>query len=232
VRGEWEREWCAELWHLHHELVAEGRPSAGEQAALVLRSAGSIFDALQLRVGDAHLWGESFASVAARWGRHARSVTLALLFLSLGIAAVAVLIAVGQITVELPRTAWSSLATGTRFAILGIAIGCGVSMIAASAAAAAQLLGSPDPPPDGPTQAWVTETLLVAGVTGWVGRWFAAFGMRSAVSPPTGEWPASVDPGAAVTAGWAVAWLCALTVLTALRASPRTDGAVTERLLK
>ena len=215
LRGDWEREWNAELWHLYRSLEAQGRPSARDRAAFVLRSVGSVFDALQLRLGDAQSWGESLSAVAARWGQHPRSVATALLFLSLGIAADALLIASGHVMVEDPRSVWSSLVSERRFLILTIAVMCGVSLIVASAAAAAQLLASADRLSHGQNRVLVVETLLIASVTGWVGRWFAAFGMRTAIP---GEWLASVDLGAAVTTGWIVSWICGLTVLAVLRA--------------
>lgn len=218
LRADWEREWHAELWHLYHSLEAQGRLSAAERVAFVLRSLGSVSDAVQLRLGDAQLWSESFSVVATHWVRHRRSVATALLFLSLGIAADALLLACGHVMVDAPRSVWSSLASETRFLILGIAITCGVSLIVASAAAAAQLLGPADRFPHGQTRVWVLETLLVAGVTGWLGRWFAAFFAHQAVPPDSGGGLASVDLGAAVTSGWAVSWLCGLTVLTVLTA--------------
>ena len=210
LRGDWEREWHAELWHLYHALEARGSLTARERAAFVLRSVGSVFDALQLRLGDAQLWSESLSAVATRWGQHTPSVATALLFLSLGIAADALLIASGHLLVVAPGSVWSGLAGETRFLILGVAVMCGVSMIVTSAAAAAHLLGLPDPSRDHHNRVWVVETLLVAGVTGLLGRWFAAVVMRDAISP-------SVDLGAAVTSAWVVSWVCGLAVLTVLR---------------
>lgn len=225
LRSDWEREWRAELWHFYHSLEAQGLRSVSARASFVLRSTGSVFDALQLRLGDAQLWSESLSAVATRWGRHPGSVATALLVLSLGIAADALLIAFGHIMVEVPDSMWGSLTSRTRLVILGIAIACGVSLIVTSAAAAAQLLGCRDPSPDGHDRARAVETLLVAGVTGWIGRWFAAFGMRSMISPYSGAWLASGDPGAAVTSAWLVSWLCGLAVLTVLRGRPRWTAA-------
>jgi hypothetical protein len=221
LRADWEREWGAELWHLYHSLEAQGRLSVYERAAFVLRSVGSVIDALQLRLGDGQLWRESFSAVAIRWGQHPRSVATALLFLSLGIAADALLIASGHVMVEDPRSLWRSVPGETRFLILGLAITCGVSLIVASAAAAAQLLGSADRFPHGQNRAWLAETLLVAGVTGWVGHWLAALGMRSASSPQFGEWLASTDLGAVMTSAWVASWLCGLTALIILHVRRR-----------
>jgi hypothetical protein len=221
LRSDWKREWNAELWHLYRSLEVQGRLSAWERAAFVLRSLGSVFDALQLRLGDTQLWSESFSAVATRWGQHPRSVATALLFLSLGIAADALLIAFGHILIEAPRSVWGSLTSETRFLILSIAVMCGVSLIVASAAAATQLLRPADRFPHGQNRVWVVETLLVAGVTGCVGRWCAAFWMRTAIPPHWSESLASVDLGAAVTTAWVVSWICGLTVLTVLRVRRR-----------
>jgi hypothetical protein len=220
-RADWEREWNAELWCLYRVLELQGRLSARDRAALVLRSAGSVLDALHLRLVDSRPWSESFAAVVTRWGRHSLLVPTALLFLSVGIAADAVLIAFGRIALADPRSGWSSLASDTRSLLLGIAVACGLSLIVASAAAAAQLLGSADAAPDGSSRAWIVELLLVAGVTGWVGRWFAAFGVRIMTPPHAAEWLAAVELGAAVTSGWVVSWLSGLAVLTVLRVRRR-----------
>jgi hypothetical protein len=217
LRDDWAREWNAELWSLYRVLELQGRLTARDRAALVLRSAGSVLDALHLRLVDSQLWSESFAGVVTRWGRHSLLVPTALLFLSAGIAADTVLIAFGKIALADPRSGWSSLASDTRSLLVGIAIACGLSLIVASAAAAAQLLGSADPAPDGSRRAWIVELLLVAGVTGWVGRWFAAFGVRVMIPPHAAEWLAAVDLDAAVTAAWVVSWALALTALTVLR---------------
>jgi hypothetical protein len=221
LRADWQEEWRAELWHLYHSLGERGHLSARDRAAFVVRSFGSLFDALQLRLGDAQLWRESFAAVATHWRQHARPVAIALLFLSVGVAADALLIAFGHIMVDVPHSAWSSLGSETRLAILGVAIVCGISLIVASAAAAAQLLGSADPAAYRDRSVCVAETLLAAGVTGWLGRWFAAFWMRTAIPPHWGERLASVDLAAAVTNGWVVSWICGLTVLTVLRVRRR-----------
>jgi hypothetical protein len=228
LRGDWEREWRAELWHLYRSLQAQGRLSGRERAAFVLRSVGSVADALQLRLGDAETWSESFSAVETHWRRHTPSVTIALLFLSLGMAADALLLAFGRLMLGVPRSEWSTLSGETRLLILGIAITCGVSLIVASAAAATRLLGSVDASPRVHRSVWVMETVLVAGVTTWVGGWFAAFGMR-AIPSPSPAWLSAVDLGPAVTNAWLVSWICGLTVLTVLRV-PRRGG--TSRLVR
>jgi hypothetical protein len=116
---------------------------------------------------------------------------------------------------------WSSLAGEMQVLILVIAVGCGVSLIAASAAAASQLLGSAGPAPDGSNRVWMAELILVAGVTGWVSRWFAAFWMPTALHPRSGEWLVSVDLDAAVTGAWVVSWALGVAVLAVLRVRRR-----------
>jgi hypothetical protein len=227
ARGEWEREWRAELWHLYSELKARGGPSAWEQVAFVRRSLGSVFDALQLRFGDAQLWRESVSDVAERWERQPLSVAAALLFLSLAIAADALLLAFGHVMVEAPRSVWGNLVSETRILILGVAATCGISLIVASAATATQLLGSADRSSHH-NGVWAAETVLVAGITGWVGRWIAEFFVRTAFPPDPGSWPASVDLGAAVTNACMVSWLCGVAVLAGLRARRRRAATVPE----
>jgi hypothetical protein len=121
-RGDWEREWRAELWYLHRALRASGGLSARDGAAFLLRSAGSALDALQLRAGDAELRRESFLTVAARWGEHTPSVLFALLFLSLGTAADALLLAFGRLMVGVPRSVWDEVPGELRLLILGVAL--------------------------------------------------------------------------------------------------------------
>src|SRR3712207_3595703 len=70
LRGEWEREWNAELWCLFRALERQRRLTARDRAAFLLRSAGSALDALHLRLIDSRPWSESFAAVVTRWGRH------------------------------------------------------------------------------------------------------------------------------------------------------------------
>jgi hypothetical protein len=231
VRSEWEREWRAELWHLYRELEARGGPSAWDRAAFVRRSLGSVFDALQLRVGDAQLWRECVSDVAGHWQRHPAAVAAALVLLSLGIAVDAVLVAYGLIMVEAPRSVWGSLGSDTQFLILSVAAMCGVSLIVASGAAAAQLLGSADRSPDR-DGVWVVETMLVAGITGWVGRWFAEFVVRTAIPPYPGGSLTSVDVGAAVTTAWVLSWLCGVAILTGLRARRRRAAGRSARLVR
>jgi hypothetical protein len=217
LRSDWEQEWHAELWHLYRSLEVQGRVSAYNRATFVLRSVGSILDAIQLRLGDPQPWGESFRAVVNSWGQRPGSVTMGLLVLSVGIAADSLLLACAQVMVEDPHSVWGSLGSGTRFLILGVAITCGISMMLASAAAAAQLLGSTDRSRADEPGIPVVETLLIAGITGWVGRWCAAVRMRTETAPPFAEWLASEDLGTAVTSAWVVSWIAGLTLLTILR---------------
>jgi hypothetical protein len=227
ARSEWEREWRAELWHLYRELKARGGPSAWEQVAFVRRSLGAVFDALQLRFGDAQLWRESVSDVAERWERRPRPVAAALLFLSIAIAADGLLLAYGHVMVEAPGSVWGNVASETRVLILGVAASCGISLIVASAATATRLLGSTDRSCHH-SGVWVVETVLVAGITGWVGRWIAEFFARSAFPPDPRIWPASLDLGAAVTTACILSWLSGVAVLAGLRARRWRAAAVPE----
>jgi hypothetical protein len=227
ARGEWKREWRAELWHLYRELKARGGPSAREQVAFVGRSLGSVFDALQLRFGDAQLWRESVSGVAERWERQPWSVAAALLFLSIAIAADGLLLAYGHVMVEAPGSVWGNVASETRVLILGVAAMSGIGLIFASAATATQLLGSVDRSSHH-SGVWVVETVLVAGITGWVGRWIAEFFVRTAFPPDPRSWPASVDLGAAVTTACVLSWLCGVAILAGLRARGRRAATVAE----
>ncbi len=213
MRDDWVQEWSAELWHLHHSLEAQGRLSLYDRTAFVLRSAGSVLDALQLRLGDAQLWSESFAAVASRWTRHPGSVATALLFLSVGIAATSLLLASSRVALEDPRSLWVSVPPETRSWLLAIGIACGVGLIVASAAAADQLLGSPDRRSPGETRPWLVETLLVAGLSASIGFGLATLGVRDISHPQFEEWAASIDQGAVVTRAWMVSWVCGLTAL-------------------
>ena len=221
MRDDWVREWSAELWHLHRSLAAQGRLSLSDRTAFVLRSASCVLDALQLRLGDAQLWSESFSAVASRWTRHPGSVATALLFLSVGIAANALLLASSRVTLEDPRSLWTSVPPETQSWLLGISIACGVGLIVASAAAADQLLGSPDRLSRGENRPWLVETLLVAGVSASIGLGLATFGFRNISHPQFAEWAASIDQGAVVTTAWLISWLCGLTAFVILRTGRR-----------
>jgi hypothetical protein len=224
-RVDWVQEWRAELWHHHHSLRAGGRLSVRDQAAFVLRSAGSIFDALQFRVGDAETWSESISTVAARWRRNTPAVTIALFVLSLGMAADALLIAFGRLTVEAPRSGWNGLPTEMRSPIVGIAIVCGASLIVASAALATRLFGTVDTSDRRVhNSAWVVDTLLVACGTAWLAGWFAVFGVRSMIPEHARGWLTSVDLAAAVTSACIMSWLAGLTILTVLRVPRRRQA--------
>jgi hypothetical protein len=224
LRADWEREWNAELWYLYRSLRLHGRLSAGDAAAFVLRSAGSIVDAVRLRVGDSQSWTESVAAVVTRWGQHTTVVAAALLFLSIGIAADALLIAFGQLAVGDPRSGWSRLATEVRLPILAIIVCCGMALLVTGAASAARLLRSAEPPPGRFPRACASELVLVAGITGGLGRWFA-FRIGGTMSPASAEWLASVDLDAAVAGGWVVSWALWVVVLTVLRTRRRARTA-------
>jgi hypothetical protein len=225
ARADWEREWRAELWYLWRELEMRDARPAVRWAAFLRRSLGAPADALQMRLGDAQFWRDSASAVANQWGQRPGSVVLALFLLSVGIAGGALLVAFGAVMIEAPHSVWGTLGTEIRLLILGVAAGCGVFLIATGGAAAARLLGpwSPAPERDG---AWIVETLLVAGVTAWLARWFAEFYARTAIPPYPGEWLASVDLGAAVTSACALSWFCGLTALTGLRLRHRRTTAV------
>ena len=105
-REEWEREWRAELWHLHH---SRREPSARDDAAFLLRAAGSLLDALQLRAGDAQEWREGAAAVVARWSEHSPPVAVGLLLLSVGIAVDTLLIAMGRAALAFPLSPWHEI---------------------------------------------------------------------------------------------------------------------------
>jgi hypothetical protein len=227
ARGEWQREWRAELWHLYRELKSRGGPSAREQVAFVRRSLGSVLDALQLRFGDAQLWRESVFDVARRWERQPWSVAAALLFLSLAIAADGVLLVFGELMVEAPRSVWSGLARETQLLILGVAATCGITLIVASAVTATQLLGFADRSLHH-NGVWIVETVLVAGITGWLGRWIAEFFIRSAFPPDPRSGTAAADLSAAVTTACVLSWLGAITVLAGLRTCGRRAATVRE----
>jgi hypothetical protein len=213
LRDDWKREWRAELWHLHRSVEER---SIREDSAFVLRSLGSVLDALQLRAGDAQTWSESASAVVGRWARHSPSVTVALLFLSIGIAADALLLAFGRVALAIPLSAWPGVVAEGRPLILGVALSCGVGMIVASAAAAAQLLGAGEGANRGDASARVVETLLIAGVTAWLARWLVVFGMRT-LTLPESSWLAAAELGAAATSAWLVSWLLGLTLLVLVR---------------
>jgi len=219
-RSEWEREWRAELWYLHERLEAGDGPSLAERAAFVCRALGSVADAVQLRLGDAQLWRESAASVADGWRRHPGPVAVALLFLSVAIAADGLLITFAHVMVNAPDSPWSGLVSEVRVLLLGVAVGCGVALILAGAAAAASLLGAAHPSP-GEQRACAVELTLVAAVTGWVGRWFAEYGLGVTIAPYPGSCAASIDLGARMTAACVASWFCGLSVLTGLRLRSR-----------
>ena len=212
LREEWKREWRAELWHLYH---SSSRRSIGEDPAFALRAMGSLLDALQLRAGDAQAWSESVSVVVSRWSRHTPSVAVALLLLSIGIAADALLLAFGSIALSAPLPAGTGVVQ-VRTVLLGVGVSCGVAMIVASAGAAAQLLGAGETTPRDEVDTRVVEMALIAGVTAWLARWLVALGMH-AVRVPESSWLAAMDPGAAATSAWLVSWLLGLTLLVIVR---------------
>ena len=214
LRDDWKREWRAELWHLHHSREER---SLRADAAFLARAAGSALDALQLRAGDGASWSESAALVVARWGRHTPSVTVGLLFLSLGIAADTLLLAFARVMLGVPLSPWSTQVGEGRTVILGIAITCGAGLIVASAAAAAQLLALAGSASRGEGPVWVVEMALVAAVTAWVARGLALFGMRSVTPPHAPAWLAPVELDSAVSSAWLVTWLLGLTLFAAAR---------------
>ena len=217
-REDWKREWRAELWHLHRSREER---SSREDAAFLLRSLGSTLDALQLRTGDAQAWSESVSAVIARWGRHSPAVAIGLLFLSLGIAADTLLLAFARLTLGLPLSPWSTLVAEGRTVILTAAITCGIALIVASAAAAAQLLGFAESDPRGDAPARVVEMILIAAVTAWLARGLALFGMRSVAPPHAAPWLAAVELGSAVDRAWLVTWLLGLALLAVARSLRR-----------
>jgi hypothetical protein len=122
---------------------------------------------------------------------------------------------------EEPRSLWVSVPPETRSWVLGIGIACAVGLIVASAAAADQLLGSPDRFPPGENRPWMVETLLVAGVSASIGLGLATLGFRGISHPLFEEWAASIDQGAVVTRAWMVSWVCGLTALVIFRTGRR-----------
>ena len=213
-RDEWQREWCAELWHLHGTLEVEPGGIARHRVAFLLRSTGSIVDALQLRVGDTQTWSESVVMVVARWGRHTPATALALLLLSIGIAADALLIVFTRMLLGAPRDG-NALASELRSPMLAIAAVFGVALLLTSVAAARRLLDSAEPRQHGPASAAIVEGCLTAAVTGWVGWWFATFGLHAIPHPSLSQLEVSRFAHQ-MTRAWMVSWFCGLALLGGL----------------
>jgi len=224
-RDEWTREWNAELWYLHDSLVRDDRLTIAEHARFLLRASGSLVDAVQLSTGDMQAWRESFVEVGARWWRRSPVVATALLFLSLGIAADAMLIAFARALVEYPSATWAGLAPSTRGLTIGVAALVGVSLLVASVVVTAQLLGGVGATTEHRTRERRAELLLAAVITAWVAHAVATYG-AIAIPNETPEWQAPPDLNAMLTHAWLATWLCALLLLAVLRRHRRGAGAM------
>lgn len=135
LRGEWR----AELWHRAHRLQREGRWGPAPAAALLLRSLGSIPDALDLRLcgpdGAADPWIEG-----ARAGRRVARITTALLCTALAVSVAAFTCALASTVVSADGPpAWSRIDPGARAFILAIGALWSMALVAASALAARRL---------------------------------------------------------------------------------------------
>lgn len=213
TRDDWKREWTAELWHLRRH---GDRHSACGPVAFLLRASGSVADAVQLRIGDAQSWRESFARVVTCWGTNPSSVATGLIYLSLAIAANALLIAFARVAIELPRSEWSGLERESRLQLLAIAFLCGTSLLLAGAAAASQLCRVSHPIGSDDRNVWVAEVALIAATTAWLGRSFATFGTHALPAGLPG-WLPPVDLDTTVTTAWLVSWSCGLTLFILVR---------------
>jgi hypothetical protein len=138
LRGEWR----AELWHRTQRLQRDGRWSRAEATRLLLRSLGSLADALDVRFcgpdGAADPWVEG-ARTGRRLAAYAAALACAVLAVSAGAFACAlasVLLSGGG------PPSWSRIDAVSRFFILAIGALWSVGLVAGSAIAARRLLPS------------------------------------------------------------------------------------------
>ncbi|HEX8361803.1 MAG TPA: hypothetical protein VF613_16920 [Longimicrobium sp.] len=186
LRGEWR----AELWHRTQRLQREGRWTAAAAAALLLRSLGSVPDALDLRLcgpdGAADPWAEG-----ARAGRRLAGHSAALLCAALAIAVAAFTCALAStLLAGGAPPAWTRIDGGARAFILGVAALWSVALVGGSILAAQRL--SPTP----------SSALLAA--SGLLGLCLALLGATRAASAAA---PASILATADLPLRAALAWL-------------------------
>lgn len=201
LRGEWR----AELWHRALRLQREGRWGPAPAAALLLRSLGSIPDAVDLRLrgpdGAADPWIEG-----ARAVRRVAGFTAAVLCAALAISVAAFTCALASTFVPPGGSpAWSRMDAGARVFILATGILWSVALVAASARAAHRLTPS------------------TGGMMGASGALSLALALLGALHASGGAALATAALPARTAAAWLAAWSASVVAFAVLRpaAHPR-----------
>jgi hypothetical protein len=184
-------EWRAELWHRAQRLQREGRWNPATAAALLLRSLGSVPDAVDLRLcgpdGAADPWVE---------GRRLAGTTAALLCATLAVAASAFTCALASALLSGGAPpAWTRIDAVARTFILSIAALWSVALVGGSTLAAHRL--SP-----------ATRPGAILSASGLLGLCLALLGATHAASAAA---PTSILATADLPLRAALAWLAAWT---------------------
>jgi hypothetical protein len=213
LRGEWR----AELWHCTQRLQRDGRWSRAEAARLLLRSFGSLADAVDLRFcgpdGAADPWVEG-----ARTGRRlaAYAAALACAVLAVSTAAFACALASALLPGGGPL-AWSRIDAVSRVFILVIGAVWSVGLVAGSAIAARRLL----PSGTRPDARWM---LASSGALGLCLALLAASSAAGAAAPHS--FLATADLPARTALACLAMWCASAATFAALRhRSPRLRSA-------
>lgn len=209
LRGEWR----AELWHRAGRLQRDGLWSPPEAARLLLRSSGSLADALDLRFcgpdGAADPWVEG-----ARAGRRLAGFTAALLCAALAVSVAAFACALASVLVVADGPpAWGRIDAVSRAFILAIGAVWSVGLVAGSAIAAHRFL-----PLSARTRPAACRMMAASGVLGLVLGLLAASRIASAAAPHTVL--ASADLPARTGLACVAMWCASAAVFAALRRWP------------
>jgi hypothetical protein len=188
-------EWRAELWHRAHRLQREGRWNPATAAALLLRSLGSIPDAVDLRLcgpdGAADPWAEG-----ARAGRRLAGYSAALACAALAVAVSAFTCALASALMSGGAPpAWTRIDAVARTFVLAVAALWSVALVGGSSLAAHRL--SP-----------ATRPGAMLSASGLLGLCLALLGATQAASAAA---PTSILATADLPLRAAVAWLAAWT---------------------
>jgi hypothetical protein len=209
LRGEWR----AELWHRAGRLQRECLWTPAEAARLLLRSFGSVADALDLRFcgpdGAADPWVEG-----VRAGRRLAGFAAALLCAALAVSVAAFACALASVLVAAGGPpAWGRIDAVSRAFILAIGGLWSVGLVAGSAIAAYRFL-----PSSARTRPDTRRMLAACGVLGLILGLLAASRVASAAAPH------SVLASAALPARTALAclamWCASAAAFAALRRWP------------
>jgi len=209
LRGEWR----AELWHRTRRLQRDGRWSRAEAARLLLRSFGSLADALDLRFcgpdGAADPWVEG-----ARTGRRLAGYAAALACAVLAVSAAAFACALASVLISGGGPpSWSRIDAVSRAVILAIGALWSVGLVAGSAMAARRLL----PSGTRPDTRWM---MAAPGALGLCLALLAASRAASAAAPHSIL--ATADLPARTALVCLAMWCASAAALAALRPRPRT----------